>query len=179
MLKIESDVIQWANNKGIFQHSTPQAQLLKTFEEFGEVCRASMKRDVDGMIDGIGDVLVTVIIQCHMHNISGTVSYLIEKNIDAIKSARDDGKFDVFDRVTVLLYTGEFLGMLAGVMDYTDLESVTESVFEAVCGIVAMMAILADSINTSAQACLDAAYSVIVHRTGSMQNGVFVKEAGQ
>lgn len=179
MLQIESDVIQWASDRGIFQHATPQSQLLKTFDELGELCRAAMKHDVDGMIDGIGDVIVTLIIQCHMHGVSGTPSFLLEQNVDAIKAVRDDGKFDVFDRVTVLLYTGEFLGMLASVMDYSDLETIQPSVIEAVCGIMAMMAIMADLINTSAQACLDAAYSVILHRTGSMQNGVFVKEAGQ
>lgn len=179
MLDIERNVIQWANERGIFQFSTPHAQLLKTFEEFGELCRATMKNDHDGMIDGIGDVIVTVILQCHMQGISGTPSFLLEKNIDAIKSARADGKFDVFDRVTVLLYTGEFLGLLASVLDYHDLESIQSSVIEAVCGVMAMMAILADLIGTSAQACLESAYGVISKRTGSMQNGVFVKEAGQ
>ena len=57
-----ANVERWAADRGIIQHSTPSAQLLKTMSELGELADATNKSDTNGIIDGIGDVLVTLII---------------------------------------------------------------------------------------------------------------------
>lgn len=59
---LEMDVIRWAEDRGILQTSSAQTQLLKTASEFGELCDAVIKDDEEKIIDGIGDVLVTLII---------------------------------------------------------------------------------------------------------------------
>ncbi|NBW11686.1 MAG: hypothetical protein EBR82_27005 [Caulobacteraceae bacterium] len=73
MLKVE-DLIQrveeWAFDRGIIQNSTAKAQLLKAVAELGELCDAEIKDDRYGQTDGVGDVLVCLIIYCHMRELS-------------------------------------------------------------------------------------------------------------
>ncbi len=59
---IQMEVIRWAEARQIIPNSTPQAQLLKTVEELGELCGAVAKKNQAGIVDGLGDVLVTLII---------------------------------------------------------------------------------------------------------------------
>src|SRR5690625_2753764 len=56
-----SNVQQWAAERGIYEHSTPDAQLLKALSEVGELADAYAKQDTAGVIDGIGDVLVCLV----------------------------------------------------------------------------------------------------------------------
>lgn len=59
---VETKVIQWAEARKILPNSTSQTQLLKTMSELGELADALIKGDRGGVIDGLGDVLVTLII---------------------------------------------------------------------------------------------------------------------
>jgi len=59
---LEMKVLRWAEQKQIIQYGNSKTQLLKTASEFGELCDALIKRDQLGVRDGIGDVLVTLII---------------------------------------------------------------------------------------------------------------------
>jgi NTP pyrophosphatase (non-canonical NTP hydrolase) len=61
-MKYEQEVIQWALDKGIITPDNAKSQLLKSFEEMGEVARAVLKSNQEDLIDGLGDVLVTLII---------------------------------------------------------------------------------------------------------------------
>lgn len=64
--ELEDLVVNWAIERGIVRSSTPQSQLLKTVSELGELADATIKDDEDGIDDGIGDVLVTLIIYAYM-----------------------------------------------------------------------------------------------------------------
>ncbi len=55
-------IIQWGEDKGITKHGNERNQILKTFEELGELVRAELKDDRDEIIDSLGDVLVTLIL---------------------------------------------------------------------------------------------------------------------
>lgn len=57
----EMDVIRWSEARGIIQNSTSEAQLRKAYEEMDELRDAIAARDKDGIIDGLGDVLVCLI----------------------------------------------------------------------------------------------------------------------
>jgi uncharacterized protein YabN with tetrapyrrole methylase and pyrophosphatase domain len=57
----ELDVIRWSEARGIIENSNSQVQLLKAFSEMGELSDAIIKRNRDGIIDGLGDVLVCLI----------------------------------------------------------------------------------------------------------------------
>ena len=63
-------VTDWAKDRRIIPNSTPQAQLMKTISELGELADATLKGDIDEVKDGVGDVLVTLIIYCQLQRIS-------------------------------------------------------------------------------------------------------------
>lgn len=63
-------VTEWAKARKIVPNSTPMAQLMKTVSELGELADATLKRDADGIKDGVGDVLVTLIIYAQLQGLS-------------------------------------------------------------------------------------------------------------
>ena len=58
----ELDVIRWAEARGIIENSDSKTQLLKAVSEMGELADAIIKRDRPNIIDGLGDVLVCLIV---------------------------------------------------------------------------------------------------------------------
>lgn len=58
---IELDVIRWSEARKIIPNSTSKAQLEKAKEELWELEDAIDERNRDGIIDGLGDVLVCLI----------------------------------------------------------------------------------------------------------------------
>ena len=69
-MKLEKQVEQWAKDKGILDKATPMAQALKTLEETTELLIAINNNDRDEIIDAIGDIMVTLIIQCKMQDLT-------------------------------------------------------------------------------------------------------------
>lgn len=59
----------WASAKGILTNGTVEKQALKTLEECGELVLAVGQNNKDEIIDSIGDILVTLIIQCEMQDL--------------------------------------------------------------------------------------------------------------
>lgn len=88
-------VEDWAIARKIMPRSNPQAQLMKTMSELGELADATLKRDRDEQIDGLGDVLVTLIIYAQLAGLSITNS--LEAAYNTIKDRKgfltDDGVF--------------------------------------------------------------------------------------
>jgi len=68
--ELECAVEEWAHEKGIMAKASPMAQALKTMEECTELCTAIQNKDRVETIDAIGDIMVTLIIQAKMQNIS-------------------------------------------------------------------------------------------------------------
>lgn len=62
-------VEKWAAARQIVPNSTPQAQLMKTMSELGELADATLKNDHEGVVDGLGDVLVTLIIYARLQGV--------------------------------------------------------------------------------------------------------------
>lgn len=89
MNELEHKVIEWAEQRGIFENSSPWKQLKKTEEEVNELVAALdalrgsvIQNDIGAQLrptyqkivhaqkdakDAIGDIVVTLIIQAHMH----------------------------------------------------------------------------------------------------------------
>jgi NTP pyrophosphatase (non-canonical NTP hydrolase) len=66
MKELIKNVEQWAADKGILEHATTLRQAEKTLEECQELICAILNEDRDEIADAIGDVVVTLIIQCKM-----------------------------------------------------------------------------------------------------------------
>jgi NTP pyrophosphatase (non-canonical NTP hydrolase) len=59
-------VEQWAEEKGILSNAWPLTQAIKTQEEVNELCYAILDNNRGQIKDAIGDIMVTLIIQCKM-----------------------------------------------------------------------------------------------------------------
>lgn len=68
--ELESLVIEWANEKGILEHGNQVTQWEKTLEEVWELREAILLRNKEEIADALGDILVTIIIQSHMQDMS-------------------------------------------------------------------------------------------------------------
>lgn len=60
--ELKARVELWGLGRGIVVPDNARVQLLKTMAELGELADATIKNDRDGVIDGLGDVLVTLIL---------------------------------------------------------------------------------------------------------------------
>ena len=67
---LKHEVEMWAKDKGILDNATPIKQALKTQEEVTELLNAIVDNDRAEIIDAIGDIMVTLIIQAKMQNLN-------------------------------------------------------------------------------------------------------------
>jgi NTP pyrophosphatase (non-canonical NTP hydrolase) len=109
--KLEALVISWASEKGILTNGTPIAQLDKTFEEVEELEEALQAQAMglseftnakdkivntkEEIIDALGDILVTIIIQAEMQGLKLT---------DCLETA-----YNVISKRTGVMKDGQFL----------------------------------------------------------------------
>jgi|SRR5690625_1212883 len=68
--EFKTNVQQWAQERGIYEHSTPEAQLLKALSELGELADAVIKDDIDGIKDAVGDVAVCMVNYARMAGVT-------------------------------------------------------------------------------------------------------------
>lgn len=76
----------WARDREIIPNSTPMAQLMKTVSELGELADATLKSQPDQIVDGVGDVVVTLVIFCRLRGIS--LQSCIESAYETIKDRK-------------------------------------------------------------------------------------------
>lgn len=69
---LELEVIRWAEARQIIPNAKPYTQLLKAVSEMGELADAEIKGRMDDIKDGLGDVLVCLIIYCALRDINLT-----------------------------------------------------------------------------------------------------------
>lgn len=83
MKTLVSNVIGWADDKNLIDKEKSTKQMLKVMEEVGETASALAKGNRDELIDGIGDVFVTLIILAAQNGL---------KPEDCLQSAWDEIK---------------------------------------------------------------------------------------
>lgn len=64
--EFKKNVELWAADRGIYDHSSTEAQLMKALSELGELADAIIKNDDDSLKDAVGDVAVCVINAAYM-----------------------------------------------------------------------------------------------------------------
>lgn len=77
-----SDVIIWANQRGLLQERYAKRQMLKVVEEIGELASALVRDDRDEIVDAIGDSFVTLIILSRQLNLDP--EYCLQAAYDVI-----------------------------------------------------------------------------------------------
>ena len=83
---LERAVVEWASDRKIIQNGTANSQLLKAVAEMGELADAFNKGDMDGIEDGIGDVLVCLINFCEIQDLR--ITECLELAYNEIKDRR-------------------------------------------------------------------------------------------
>jgi NTP pyrophosphatase (non-canonical NTP hydrolase) len=69
LTNLVSQVEDWSKNKGLDQADS-RGQFLKVVEEVGEVAAAMARSDMAELKDGIGDVVVTLVILAQQHGLT-------------------------------------------------------------------------------------------------------------
>ena len=92
--ELEALVIAWAAQKGILENGTTIAQAVKTNEEVEELKIAIFNEDREEIIDALGDILVTIIIQAEMQGLKLTECLESAYNVIAKRTGKMvDGQF--------------------------------------------------------------------------------------
>ena len=80
-IEIFTKIRSWAYERGLYEKGDPKTQLIKLYEETGELSQATLKNDRAGIIDAIGDCIVVLTNLAHLNSLR------IE---DCISSAYDE-----------------------------------------------------------------------------------------
>lgn len=75
MQELINQVIQWGEDRGIFAHSTPTKQIMKSASELGEIFDAFAKEDMEAAKLEIGDFMVTLILFAKLKGLSSQFNY--------------------------------------------------------------------------------------------------------
>jgi len=91
---LEYQIIQWGTDKGILPDPDPWKQFVKTAEEVSELADGIANREVDEVRDAIGDIVVTLVMQCRAWDL--TLEECVQAAYDEIKNRKGkmvDGLF--------------------------------------------------------------------------------------
>ena len=168
------NVEQWSRERGL-DHADSRAQFLKVVEEVGEVAGALAKGKNDALIDGIGDVAVTLIILGQQRLLS--LNYCLGGSVDdylanLVTKYWPDEKIQATDPKDIFASIVNSIGTMS-------LEICTKGaplLASLICSIIGALEILARRHSVTLEHCLDAAWQEIAHRTGKTVNGVFIKD---
>jgi NTP pyrophosphatase (non-canonical NTP hydrolase) len=58
---VQMDILRWAEQRRVIPNAKPHTQLMKAVSEMGELCDAELKGDMDGIKDGLADVMICLI----------------------------------------------------------------------------------------------------------------------
>lgn len=162
--EFKANVEAWQEARGIYEHSTAQAQCLKAISEVGELADAVIKGDRDALIDAIGDVAVCLVGVAKMVGHEFDLEYALDET--PVKSTVQDSA----------LGACVMMGLVADSLRKIQCHdhSVGEALDAALYGITAN----AVANNLSLMDCCGSAWSQIKDRKGRMvPGGAFVKEA--
>ena len=84
--QVEMKVINWGEQRRIIPNSKPHTQLLKAVSEMGELADAEIKGDMPAIKDGVGDVLVCLIMYAALRDID--LVQCLNTAYDAIKDRK-------------------------------------------------------------------------------------------
>lgn len=161
--EFKANVEAWQEARGIYEHSTAQAQCLKAISEVGELADAVIKGDRDALIDAIGDVAVCLIGVAKMVGHEFDLEYALDETpVDA--TVQDSA-----------LGACVMMGLVADSLRKISCHdhSVSDALDVALYGLTAN----AVANNLSLMDCCESAWNQIKDRKGRMApGGAFVKE---
>lgn len=167
MHQLIKNIEQWAEDRNLINGSTPQKQMLKLMEEFGELCGGIARNNPEMVKDAIGDCVVVIVI--------------LHKQMDC----KDELYFDweIAERYMgekagnphlQAIYAAHKLGEFA--LGFTGLDDKPYEWKYAVNEFITELNYFAYYYGFEMRDCIQHAYNQIKDRCGEMRNGVWVKE---
>ncbi|QHJ83229.1 MAG: hypothetical protein [Bacteriophage sp.] len=157
MNEIIAKIEQWGEDRNLIKGSTPLDQGMKLFSEYGELCDAIAKNQIELIKDGIGDVLV--------------VCTIISKQIDVPLTIDNLADLELLEPKRYIVELGFALNQFVYGTDSGDLSTLSED--KSI--ILSTLDKVATAYGLTLQQCLEHAYNDIKDRRGLLHNGVFIK----
>lgn len=166
---LEQSILGWAHERNLIEGSTCRKQLAKTCEEFGELAAGLNKGKRALIKDGVGDVLVTLIIA---NGCAQTGLYLFS-------SEEGDNEWIIPAHQVRSMEASELVHELVRELAYICRNSEPADVYRTgrVKDMVRALNAASAFAGCSLVECLQVAWMEIKDRKGRMMDGVFVKEA--
>lgn len=170
-------VNQWAKDKGIHEKGNFFTQIMKTYEEIGEIIESLDKNDKEALSDGIGDSVVTLINASWFLGDDKFKSFIEKKDvaINFIKTNYGENSL----KVSVENIIKDLMSELASIfMEYVNVKNPNfESIEFSITKILSNLEVLCYNYKLDFTECLNGAYEIISKRTGHMSsNGQFIKD---
>lgn len=170
-------VNQWAKDKGIHEKGNFFTQIMKTYEEIGEIIESLDKNDKEALSDGIGDSVVTLINASWFLGDDKFKSFIEKKDvaINFIKTNYGENSL----KVSVKNIIKDLMSELASIfMEYVNVKNPNfESIEFSITKILSNLEVLCYNYKLDFTECLNGAYEIISKRTGHMSsNGQFIKD---
>ncbi|MBO8083750.1 MazG-like family protein [Streptococcus suis] len=163
------NVKDWSSAKGL-DKAEPLKQMLKLFEEFGELNAGIAKNNTTLIKDSIGDVMVVLTILCQQLNLDAREIFLTADSL-TIHHPK------TLEIEVLSLITGALIGKLS-----TAILNRTNRTHEIkpnliIREIVLKLHFISKYYDFTKEQCFETAWNEIKDRTGKMVDGVFVKAA--
>lgn len=170
-------VNEWAKDKGIHDKGKFFTQIMKTYEEIGEIVESLDKNDKEALSDGIGDSIVTLINASWFLGDDKFKSFIEKKDvaINFIKTNYGENSL----KVSVENIIKDLMSELASIfVEYVNVKNPNfESIEFSITKILSNLEVLCYNYKLDFTECLNGAYEIISKRTGHMSsNGQFIKD---
>lgn len=162
MQQLIKQIEQWAEERNLIKGSTPQKQMLKLMEEFGELCGGIAKNKPEVIKDSIGDcfVVITILMAQLGHPWSEEdCTWDLDDDTD-----KTDGT--VFDEIM----------RFANYIEYLDPQIEDSDGWFVFGEIYSPITMIAHMFDFTMMECVQHAYDQIKDRKGKMVDGIWVKE---
>ena len=170
-------VNEWAKEKGIHEKGNFFTQIMKTYEEVGEIIESLDKNDKEALSDGIGDSVVTLINASWFLGDDKFKLFIVKKDeaINFVKTNYGESAL----KVNVKSIIKDLMSELS--LIFTEYVNVKNPNFEEIEGSIirtlSNLEVLCYNYKLDFTECLNGAYEIISKRTGHMDsNGQFVKD---
>lgn len=170
-------VNEWAEEKGIHEKGSFFTQIMKTYEEIGEIVESLDKNDKEALSDGIGDSVVTLINASWFLGDDKFKSFIEKKDvvINFIKTNYGENSLKVSVENIIKDLMSELVSIF---MEYVNVKNPNfESIEFSITKILSNLEVLCYNYKLDFTECLNGAYEIISKRTGHMSsNGQFIKD---
>lgn len=159
-MKNINNVIIWAQNKNLITKGNAPKQLTKVIEELGETADAFVKRDSNKVIDGIGDVFVTLIILAKQLDCENQIYNGLNKPNIELKTPH-----------SYLFRLSGCISSLGELIECNNEMFTGYHIHEA----INLIKSFAENIGKDHEYCFNSAYNEIKGREGKTVDGIFIK----